>query len=183
MITSLALCQIRPLLKPQVPHFLDSVSQAITQWNALPPLFHVAMNRTARAGILTNLVYHFAAQHLGGAVIFKEDLGQRYMLFEDLVVVRVKLLDSQLRAHNYPTVRARNWVQRHPLPGIPVGRLHLGYRMDPTGSVLQDVFITLPNGDPRTVNDWVWQIAGPSVESFPLRQNLFGDEVFRYEVA
>jgi hypothetical protein len=180
MINSTQLDDARQLLTPSIPRLLRSLDEAITEWNAAPAVYHAAMDASARATILNKLTYHYAASNLDG-VVFGEDQLQRYMRFGELTVVRVKLLDSQLRSRNYPTRRAREWIRRVPLPGWPVSRLHFGYRLDVTGSVLEDVFVTLPNGDRMVPNDWVWQVRGPAIEPFPVRQNLFGEEVYRYD--
>lgn len=131
---------------------------------------------------LNKHIYHFAAQNLND-VVFGQENQQRYMRFGDLLVVRVKLFDVAMRARNYQTPHAKKWVGREPLPGFPMNRLHLGYRLDITKSVLQDIVITLPNRDRFNPNDWVWQIWGESIEPFPARFDMFGDEKYSYEVA
>lgn len=62
-----------------------------------------------------------------------------------------------------------------------MSRLHFGYRLDVTGSVITNAFITLPNGDRLTVNNWVWQVYGEPIDAFGFQQRLFGGEVFRYD--
>lgn len=177
MNTPISLDQARQLINPSVPLIVESLHQVVSDWNNSPPNYHAAMDASARKQIVNKFTYHHAA--LGG-IPYLEDQLQRYWLF-DLVVVRVKHLNSQLAGSNYPTRRAKEWNQQSPLPSIPFGRLNFGYRTDITGTIIKDAFITLPNGDSRLVNDWVWQVEGESINAFPVLRNMFGDEIFRYE--
>lgn len=182
MNNSITLNQARTLINPSVEALRSSCSQAVDEWNRASPVMHAALRSSARAHVLNNLIYHFAAQNLDG-VVFGEEKFQRYMRFGDFLVVRVKLFDAAMRTRNYPTRQAKRWIGQNPLPNFPVGRLHFGYRLDPTASALQDAFITLPTGNRFSPNEWVWQIMGESIEAFPVRTNFFGDEIFRSEVA
>lgn len=182
MITSMTLPQVRDLVLPSVPGLRSALDDALREWNDAPAVFHAAMDASVKANILNKFIYFYAATKLDG-VVFGEDQLQRYIRFGDLVVIRVKLFDEGLRSRNYQTRRARQWVRREPLPGFPVDRLHLGYRLDATGSVLKDAFITLPSGDQFNPNKWVWQIVGESIEPFHILRDMFGQETYRYEAA
>lgn len=182
MVTSVTLPKVRDLVLPSVTGLRTALDEALDEWNDASAVFHVAMDASAKATILNKLIYHYAAIKLDG-VVFGEDQLQRYMRFGDFIVIRVKLFDEGLRSRNYPTRRARRWVRREPLPGFPVDRLHLGYRLDATGSVMKDAFITLPNGNQINPNNWVWQIVGESIEPFHILRDMFGQETFRYEAA
>ncbi|MDO8616614.1 MAG: hypothetical protein Q7T33_12915 [Dehalococcoidia bacterium] len=176
------LLHARPLIQSSLPGLRHSLEEALAEWNRASPVMHAAMRPSARAHAINNLIYHFAGQNLDD-VVFGEEKFQYHMRYGDLSVMRVKLLDSGMRAKNYPTRQSRGWPARIPLPGFPMARLNLGYRLDATASMLEDAFITLPTTNPHIPNEWVWQIYGPSLEPFDLRRNLFGEEVFRYEVA
>ena len=178
----ITLPQVRDLVLPSVQGLRSALRDALDEWNRAPVTFHVAMDASARATILNKFTYHYAAMNLQN-VVFGEDQLQRYMRFGDLVVIRVKLFDEGLRSRNYPTRRAKQWVRREPLPGFPVDRLHFGYRLDATGSVLRDAFITRPTGAQWHPNEWVWQIMGESLEPFNVLRDMFGRETFRYEAA
>ena len=75
------------------------------------------------------------------------------------------------------------WIYPYALPGIPpVGRTQLGYRLDPTGALLRDAFLTLPYGNE---NLWVWQVWGVEIDTFGLtlpleRRSVSRTEVFAY---
>jgi hypothetical protein len=182
MIPLITLQRSRDILRPHVPKLLRSLRDAFRDWTDTDPQVQAAMEASGRAMFLNKLFYLHAGLHLAGDnVEFRLDQQQRYMIFGEEVVLRAKLLDRRLEARNYRTRHARQWVRQYQLPGMaPVARLHFGYRPDVTGSLIKDVFITLPNGDAATINHWAWQLYGQPIEPF-FQRNLFADEVFRYE--
>lgn len=164
----IALPEAQELLRPRVPELTKSLAGAFTTWQQDLAPHHVALSSTARAKIINDYFYFNAAQNLSrdkGAV-FHENQLQRFIVFDERVVLRFKLLDNNLEARNYPTERAKGWVQQLPLEGIPpCERLHFGYRLDLTGTIIKDAFITFPNGTLAVPNDWVWQVWGNPIDS------------------
>jgi hypothetical protein len=164
----ISLPEAQDVLRPRVPPLARSLASAHATWlQDLAPL-HVALSASARAKIINDLFYFNAGQNLSGdkGAVFGENQLQRFIVFEERLVVRFKLLDNNLQARNYPTERAKGWVQQLPLEGIPpCERLHFGYRLDLTGTIVRDAFITLPNGMGAVPNDWVWQVWGNPIDS------------------
>ena len=181
MIPLISLERTRQILTPYVGSMLRSLREAVDEWNTGLAPYHIALDAAARAMILNRLFYFNAARNMAG-VEFREDQLQRYIVVSDEILVRAKLFDSRLERRNYPTAHAREWVQQATLPGIPpLSRLHFGYRLDVTGTIIKDAFVTLPNGNLFTINDWVWQIYGEPVEAFGLQPSLFNRVVFQYD--
>jgi len=144
------------------------------------------IDRSARAHILNQYWYEYARQIFEGdrGVVFSNDQLQRYMVIDERVVLRFKLLDVYLRPSNYPTDHSLGWNRQIPLDGLPTcARLHYGYRMDVTGTSVKDAFIILPRG---RFNEWVWQTSGEPIDTFGFQMS-FSDEcqirptVFAYD--
>lgn len=163
----ISLPEAQELLRPRVPQLTKSLAGAFTTWLQDLAPHHVALSSTARAKIINDYFYFNAAQNLSRdkGVGFHENQLQRFIVFDERLVVRFKLLDRSLQARNYPTERARGWVQQLPLEGIPpCERLHFGYRLDLTGTTIRDAFITLPTGTLAVPNDWIWQVWGNPID-------------------
>ena len=109
---------------------------------------------------------------------------QEYVVCDETILIRHKLFDNNFTSRNYPTRRAEEWTLQYPLYGVPpVGRAQFGYRLDETGAVLKDAFLTLPYGKK---NLWIWQVWGLETDTFGLslpleRRSISRDEVFAYD--
>jgi hypothetical protein len=132
---------------------------------------HVVLDDPSIRGFLIYKHFHHEA-HIALAnargVRFGEHEGQKFISFDDRLFVRHKHFDKRLSASNYQTRHARRWVRQESLPLIEgIARLNFGYRLDDTGEVMKDRFITLPNGrrDLINENDWVWQLLGNPIDS------------------
>lgn len=179
MIPLITLQRASEVLAQHIGPMLRSLHDSVNEWNT--GLAHVAFDASVRAMILNRLFYFNAARHVAGAE-FREDQLQKSIVIADEVLIRAKLFDLRLERRNYPTTHAKEWVRQGTLLGIPlISRLHFGYRLDLTGTIIRDAFITLPNGNRFRPNDWVWQIYGEPAEAFGLQQPLFSREVFRYD--
>jgi len=170
--SSITLPEAQDVLRRRMPSLTQSLAEAWkTWWDDLSDQ-HGVLDASTRAMIINRNFYFRAQQHLGGdrGVVSGEDQLQRYIVFDERLIVRFKLLGRNLEASNYPTTRAQEWVQQLPLPGIPLcERLHFGYRLNLTTTAIEDAFVTLPNGIPDVINDWVWQVWGN-----PLDFSTFG---------
>jgi hypothetical protein len=150
-----------------MPHLISAFSESWRIWREDYRSQHLILNESARAIVVNQNFYWHAQQRLNDdpGVAFLEDNLQRYIVFDEAVIVRFKLLGEGLESHNYPTARARQWVQQVALPTLPkLGRLNFGYKLDITGSVIDGAFVTLPNGIAAAVNDWIWQVLGSPVD-------------------
>jgi len=168
----ISLPEAQDILRPRMSSLTKSFSDAFSTWMTDYARHHVALDASARAKILHGHFYFNAGQNLCNdkGVEFREDQLQRFLLIDERLILRFKLLDHNLQASNYPTQRAQEWVKQLPLEGFPpCERLHFGYRLDLTGTVIQDAFIALPNGIQGIYNDWVWQVWGN-----PMDMTTFG---------
>jgi len=123
----------------------------------------IALDATTRARLINNLFYFKAQIALAGdtGCRFDEIRQQRYIEFDEKVLLRFKLFDDALETSNYPTEQAEEFVQQDWIPGLPpLVRLHLGYRLNIIGLGVSDAFVTLPTGIPGAFNAWVWQVLG-----------------------
>ena len=108
---------------------------------------------------------------------------QRYVAFDDALILRVKHFDRGLAARNARTEHSMMWSTQLSLDGMPpVARLNLGYQLDLTATRFQGLFITLPNGDPISINSWVWQLYGEPATTFGLQRPLNpAGQLYRYD--
>ena len=107
----------------------------------------------------------------------RNDQLQRFLVIDERIILRFKLIDNNFHSRNYPTKRAIQWRLQQPFAGIPrCERLELGYRVDITGTIIStrnpsDAFATLLKvGLDRIV--WMWQIAGEQIDTFPIQLEL-----------
>lgn len=185
MTPDITLERAREILILYAPDFVGSLKAVLKDWNEGLGQFQVAMDASTRAHIHNQLFYHHFGLRIAtvSQIRFGKDQQQRYLIVNDQVLLRAKLLDRRLRASNFQTVHTTEWSQQAHLPEIPpVPRLNFGYRLDLTGTAIKDAFITMPNGDPHAVNDWVWQLYGQPIVAFGQQRRLFPTgEVFQYD--
>lgn len=132
----------------------------------------MVLDSSARAIIINQYWYNFANLALGDDpdVIFGVDRLQRFLIIDERFILRFKLIDNNFDSSNYRTNRATQWRLQFPLTGLPqCDRLELGYRLDITGTVIQDAFVLLRVGK-RIV--WLWQIGGERIDTFPIQLEL-----------
>lgn len=162
---SISLNSTRSLLAgDRMAAFANAASTAVTSWAS--DFHHVALGQTTRAWAISDLFYFYAREYqaVDDGVVYGETRGQRYFVVEDRVLMRFKMLDDFLESSNYPTNQALDFVGQEPIPDFPpFDRLHIGYRLDITGLLLRDAFVTLPIGRPERFNAWVWQVLGDPI--------------------
>lgn len=156
----------RAALKSRIQGLTDALSKCEKIWNEGYAFAQMTLDGSARAHVI-NQHWYAAARTIfaddEGVVFLTEQL-QRYLVIDEKIILRFKLFDGQLSAHNYPTEHALDWQRQLPLEGLPpIARLHYGYRMDVTGTRVKDAFITLPRG---SMNEWVWQTSGEPIDTF-----------------
>lgn len=162
-----SLDEARDILLPRMPAFTESLAAAFRQWNATYAMRQAALGATAQAQIINDEFYFDANSRLAGdrGVVYAVKQLQKHFIIEERLVLRFKLLHQALDSRNYPTEQQINWSRQYPLDGFPpCERVTFGYRFDLTRTVIKDAFITLPNGDPVAINDWVWQVWGAPID-------------------
>lgn len=150
-----------------------ALRNSLNTWNTAFASAQMVLDRSGRAIMINQYWYHFANLGLAGdqGVEPGRDQLQRFIKIDDRIFLRFKLLDENFESSNYPTphaVRLRH--QQISFPGFPKSEwLEFGYRLDITGTVLQDAFILLRVGK-RVV--WLWQIGGSQIGTFPIQFEL-----------
>lgn len=164
----IGLTDAKQILMPHMPRLLTSMTDAFDLWWSESGYgrFHDAHDKSGRAKIISDQFYYHAKNALAGepSVDFQEHGLQKYMLFDDRLIVRFKHLKRDFTTANYPTAQAKAWLSQGTLPGLPThARVTFGYRLDELGIRINDAFVVLPNGDSQSVNDWVWQVLGDRI--------------------
>jgi len=163
----LSLPDAQAVVRPRMPALIQAMDTSWkTWWNDFAAQ-HAILDETGRAVIISQNWYWNVVLLLSedSGFHFDRENRQRFIKLDDSVVVRFKLLGGRLQTSNYPTLHARKWETQAPLPDFPpLARLNLGYRLDKTGTRIEDAFLALPNGDEQSVNDWIWQVWGSPID-------------------
>lgn len=167
------------IVQPRVLVFARCIARAMREWNTGLSGYHAIFDEFWR-GVTINQLWYTNVEHLlpasSGVVVHKVGNG-KYLVIDDQVVLRCKHLDDSYRPRNYPTSRSKSWEQQQPFRSIPpLVRLDLGYRLDLTGTVVQDVMIMLSQNK-QTL--WRWQIWGHPISEFASTpKDMFGRQIY-----
>ena len=162
----------RILQQPRINALTGALRSSIDTWNSALASAQMVLDKSARAMIINQYWYSFVNLALGGdeGVVLRNDQLQRFLVIDERIILRFKLIDNNFHSRNYPTKRAIQWSLQKPFAGIPqCERLELGYRLDITGTIVRDAFVLLKVGD-RIV--WMWQIGGERIDTFPIQLEL-----------
>ena len=172
----------KSILQPRVLAFAGALSKAVRVWNEECGTYHAIVDEFARGVLINQFWYAFSSRALrSDPGICLEKHGQRhYYTIDGLVSLRFKHVDKSYRSWNHPTSRARAWDEQAWFPTIPpMVNLELGYRMDLTGTVVEDA-IVMYNYKGRSL--WRWQIWGYPVSEFAaFPRDAFGFEVYSHD--
>lgn len=174
------LADAQSTLKPHMPKLIQALTCAFDLWTAPDGYapFHAAHDDSARAKIINDQFYYHANTSFAhdDGVEFNTRRLQRYLIIDDNLNIRFKQLTKNLGSTNYPTQQASAWTSQAFLPDMHMhARLTFGYRLDPFALEIQGAFVVLPNGNPYTINDWVWQVLGS-----PMENSTFGIQMPLY---
>ena len=160
------------LRPPRIIALTGAIVNALSTWNTLLAPAQMVLDGSARAIIINQYWYHFARLALDDNpdIAWGNDQGQRFLVIDERINLRFKLIDGNFESRNYPTKRANQLRLQYTLDGLPKGEwLEVGYRLDITGIVLQDAFVLLRVGKQIP---WIWQIAGNQIDEFPVQLPL-----------
>ena len=184
----ISLTEARALLLPRVPQFIQALNLSMASWNSSPPAYAVHMDPPARATIIHRFWYGYCGQLLSSdpGVRFKDLRGQRYLVVDETICIRFKLIDDSYLSRNLPTRQSRLWNAQLALegPDIPrLDRLELGYISDITGTQVLRAYILLRVRDSVV---WLWQILGVRDDTFqfariPGATDMLGQLRFAYD--
>ena len=162
----------RILQPPRINALTGALRNSINTWNTALASAQMVLDKSARAMVINQYWYSFTNLALGDdeGVILSIDQLQRFLVIDERIILRFKLIDNNFHSSNYPTERAIQWRLQYPFAGIPAcERLELGYRLDITGTVIKDAFVLLRVGDRIA---WMWQIGGEQIDTFPVQLEL-----------
>ena len=143
----------------RITAFVMALKNSLHVWNTNLSPSQLVLSQSTRASILNDYWYYFTNQQLGDTtgITLKLEKHQRFLIVDDQLIVRFKLVDRNLRS----------WNNQLPLLGIPpLSRCEFGYRLTLTGTAIEDAFLLLRNGD-RLL--WLWQVLGPEIDVFPIQ--------------
>ena len=168
----LELFSARSVLQPRIWAILDAALEAFdTVVNRELPSLPGTQTSTIAAMVCDQAYRNITLNLAGDDGLFRAShRGQRFFVFDGLLVLRVKKLNRNFLSSNIRTRQASHWNRQLSLDGVPtLSRLELGYQVDLTGSVLTGVFVLL-----RLGNDvqWLWQIHGAQVSTFAVQPVL-----------
>ena len=170
------------ILRPRVPVFADSLRKAIREWNTGLGAYHAIFDEFARGVLISQFWYTYSSQALEGdsGISLEKHGGRPYYIVDDELVLRFKHVNDAYRSWNHPTPRALAWDAQAWFPTMPpMAKLELGYRLDITGTVIQDAAVIL---NYKGQSLWRWQIWGYPIGEFAATpKDAFGREVYAYE--
>ena len=178
----MTLTRARSFLEPQERHvrLLKTLMSIESTWETIG--LHGRVDASTQAHVWNSLFYSTVVEQLGDDSGFRQEMNsnhQRYLMFDDEMVVRFKKVDLKLRTSNYRTRTNLLWEGQQPMFAVPnMERLNFCYQLDLTGLRVQRAFITLPR---YNVTEWVWQVFGDEFET-AIQGNLFnlGEPVFAF---
>ena len=172
MIDYIALPSARSTLEPRMRILTNTLTMSVNIYNARPIAWQLSLDAKSRALLLNRLWYYNVRQQLqnDAGVRLVRNHSEFYFAFDDTLVLRFKHLDRNLLSKNYRTQRIADWNRQVRLDGMPPwDRLEFGYRLDITGTSIQDAFVLLRHGE-RLL--WVWQVMGPHINTFAIQMPL-----------
>ena len=169
--THITLGEAKRILDPRMSTMVNELRLTIVSWNNRPAQWQLSLADPKARGLVLNRIWY---QRIQSALANDRGVQRRpnageesYLEIDGLFMLRLKSLSRQLTTRNLPTKRSKHWDSQLTLPGLPPGnRLDLGYRLDPTGTSLRDMFVMFHINKSLI---WVWQVAGISVGTFPIQ--------------
>ena len=153
--------EAQTILGPRVPVMLDALDHAVKLWTVDLSHRHDVLGILTRSMFINDVWYDAVLENLvddPGAEVHPNATRQ-CLMFDNRVVVRLKLLDSNGRPRNNKTKRSVAWRNQLHLADLPpAARLDLGYRLDPIGSFVELAMLMFYKGD---LPIWQWPIQRP----------------------
>jgi hypothetical protein len=142
--------ELMGLLDPFLDDFDEIGRGGVATYRRYPAEFLIEHDPRAQASCIYCHMNWAAERRLAGrpGVFPKEIRGLKVWLIGDHSVIRLKKMDVDGHARNYPTKQARDYdrgVQFKELPP-PAARLSVGYFLDPTQTEVLRVQIARPSG-------------------------------------
>ena len=174
--------EAKSVLQQRMAILIGTLKRVVYEWNFGLSKYHTILDASARGLLINQLWYHHANQtlHSDSGVTLKANGLRASLEFDKSLVLRLKHVDEAFRSWNYPTRRNRAWIAQTHFPSIPpVPRLDLGYRMDLTGTTIEDAMVIFSRkGQPL----WRWRVwRYPDSEFTVVHRDMFGRTVYAYD--
>ena len=174
--------EAKSVLKSRMPVFAGALRKALHEWNKGLGAYHATVDEFARGVLINQFWYVFSSHALRDDTgISLEKHGNGYFFtVDDSLVLRLKHVNKAYRSWNHPTRRSLALDAQVPFPTIPpMARLELGYRLDLTGTVVEDAVVML-NNNGRSL--WRWQIWGYPISEFAASpSDMLGHAVYSHD--
>ena len=182
---AIGLHEAQTIFRARMPAFTNALREAVAIWTrSLHPHPLVTLNAVTGSQLINDAWYQLAEHGLvddaGVRLLNNASTNHKCLLIDGRLVVRFKHADSTYRTRNFPTPRALAWNAQKRFETIPdVVRVDFSYRVDLTGTLIQDALIQYS----RTHEPiWRWQVWGPPITEFAAaRRDMMGRHTFAYE--
>ncbi len=174
------------ILDPFLPRCVDILLDFMDKVNS-PQMASLrgSMGRRTFCSLLADDFYSQMEQAPEHGVRFerRQDKGQHFIVFQDLLALRVKQIGRQYLSWNLPTTHSLRWNLGLPSPEIgPLPTLELGYHLDALMNGYRGIHLLQRF---EKVVDWRQQIYGVQTDAFDTEQprlhGLGGSrKVYRY---
>ena len=173
--THITLQEAKRALASRMSTMVNELRLTVESWNNRPDQWQLSFTDRKARGLVLNRVWYQRIQSAltnDSGIQRKPNAGEEsYLEIEQSFTLRLKSLSTQLTTRNFRTKRSERWESQLTLPGLPPGdRLDLGYRLDPTGTSLADMFVMFHINKSLI---WIWQVAGIRVDTFPIQFQMF----------
>lgn len=167
---------VRNMLKPHAQVIADAILTSWKKYMELPNEKTFSWIPRTRANVVHDYICHEIRHKFDSipGISIIEDPGFLILNFSDIVLLRFKLLDRNLRARNIQTKQQKYYDNQSELPNLPpkAYRVIAGYQLDKAQVAVKDILI-VRSIRKRTV--WSYSILNDNVSS--LRLPLAMDDV------
>ena len=171
-----SLQQAIAVLMPRMPQFAQVLALSMASWLSSPPVYLIDMDQTARAIIFNRLWYGYCQRLMSGdsGIRFHNLQGQRYLVVDDVVLLRFKLVDRNHLSRNMPTRQSLRWNAQMSLNIPDLARLEFAYFPDATWTRIERAYVLLRL---RKHVVWLWQVWGARDDVFEFAQTPGGTDM------
>lgn len=160
---------VRNMLKPHTQVIADAILTSWKKYMEVPDEKRFPWISRTRANVVHDYICHEIRHKFDGVqgISIIEDTQFLILNFSDIVLVRFKLLDKNLRAGNIQTKQQRDYDNQLELPNLPpkAYRVIAGYQLDKAQVAVKDILIVRPVRK-RTV--WSYSILNENISALHL---------------
>ena len=164
----ISLPQARTMLMSRMSQFAQVLALSMASWVSSPPGYLMDMDQAARATIIHRFWYGHCQRLMAGdpGIRFQNLRGQRYLVVDDAVLMRFKLVNRNHLSSNMPTLQSLRWNAQMVLdiPDQPeLARLEFAYLPDATWTRIERAYVLFRHHKHVV---WLWQVWGAKDDVF-----------------